>query len=50
MRWMGTSHIDDQRQGREVYILRGDWVKAAEMAEQAAEIWQRAAEKGRISG
>jgi len=29
----------------EVYRLRGDWVKAAEMAEQAAEAWRRAAER-----
>jgi hypothetical protein len=34
----------------EVCTPRGDWAKAAEMAEQAAEAWRRAAEKGWISG
>jgi len=34
----------------EVHTLRGEWAKAAEMAEQAAGVWRRAAERGRISG
>ena len=34
----------------EVYRLRGEWAKAAEMAEQVAKAWRRAAERGRISG
>jgi hypothetical protein len=34
----------------EVYTLRGDLAKAAEMDEQAAEAWRRAAERGWLSG
>jgi len=29
----------------EVYVLRGDWPKAAEMVEQAAEAWRRAGDQ-----
>ena len=28
----------------EVFAMQGDWAEAAEMAEQAAEAWRRAAE------
>jgi hypothetical protein len=34
----------------EVYTLRGDLAKAAEMDEQAVEAWRRAAARGWISG
>jgi len=32
----------------EVYAMRGEWARAAEMAEQAAEAWRKAAETNQM--